>query len=116
MGNLEETDREAAAVAKDQLTRVTLADIHAAILNTIYVSGADIWALANDSNPPPTVEGLTICMMTLKNGFVIIGKSAPADPENYNAELGAKLAYEDALRQVWPLMGFALRNKLAGID
>jgi hypothetical protein len=42
----------------------------------------------------------------------VIGKSAPASPENFNAELGKKFAYEDAVRQLWPLMGFALRDRL----
>jgi len=55
---------------------------------------------------------LTICVLVLKNGFVILGKSAPASPENYTREKGEQFAYEDAIRQVWPLMGFALRDRL----
>jgi hypothetical protein len=51
--------------------------------------------------------------LVLKNGFTVIGKSAPASAANFNAELGKKLAYEDAIRQVWPLMGFSLRDRLA---
>jgi hypothetical protein len=40
---------------------------------------------------------------------------ARASPENFNADLGRKFAYEDAVRQLWPLMGYALRDKLAGL-
>lgn len=49
----------------------------------------------------------------MQNGFTVIGKSAPASPENFNAELGRQFAYDDAVRQLWPLMGYALRDKLA---
>jgi len=42
-----------------------------------------------------------------------VGKSAPASADNFNADLGRKLAYEDAIRQLWPLMGFALRERLS---
>jgi len=55
---------------------------------------------------------LTICVVVLKNGFVVLGKSAPASPENYTREKGEQFAYEDAVRQIWPLMGFALRDRL----
>ncbi len=48
----------------------------------------------------------------MQNGFTIIGKSAPASPENYDADLGKRLAYEDAVRQAWPLEGYALRSVL----
>jgi hypothetical protein len=55
---------------------------------------------------------LTICILVLRNGFVVIGKSAPASPENFDEEKGKTFAREDAIRQLWPLMGFALRDRL----
>lgn len=59
------------------------------------------------------LECLTICVLTLKNGFTIVGKSACASPENYDAELGHKIAREDARKQIWALEGYLLRSKLA---
>ena len=56
---------------------------------------------------------LTVCLCTMKNGFIVVGKSAPASPENFNADKGEAFAYEDCIRQLWPLMGFALRDRLA---
>lgn len=56
---------------------------------------------------------LTICVLVLKNGFTIVGKSACASPENFDYALGCKIAREDARRQIWALEGYALRNKLA---
>ena len=104
MGSLEVTDKESAAVATHP--RVTLDEIKNSIYSQHYISGADI-----------TLDGrckeLTICMLVMNNGFTVIGKAAPASPENFNSELGQKFAYEDAVRQIWPLMGYALRDKLA---
>ena len=57
---------------------------------------------------------MTICCMTLKNGYMVIGESAPASPENFNKELGEKIARERARDKIWALEGYALRSKLAG--
>lgn len=55
---------------------------------------------------------LTICILTLENGFTVVGKSACAHPENFNKELGEKIAYDDAFKQIWPLEGYLLREAL----
>lgn len=59
------------------------------------------------------MEVMTICVLVMQNGFMVIGKSAPADPANFDAALGHKFAREDAIRQLWPLEGYALREKLS---
>lgn len=64
----------------------------------------------------PVVDSLkllTVCILVMENGFTVIGKSAPASPENFDAEKGATFAREHAIRQLWPLEGYALREKLA---
>ena len=33
---------------------------------------------------------LTLCTIKMKNGFYVTGESAPASPENFNADLGKK--------------------------
>lgn len=110
---LEATEKECTAVSK--ALRVSLADIESAIGEVYHLTGDR--ALANMDVParPPghALERLSICLLVMRNGFTIIGKSAPASAENFNADLGRKLAYEDAVRQLWPLMGFALPDKLA---
>lgn len=60
----------------------------------------------------PELKLMTLCVLVLKNGWVQIGKSAPASAENFDAEKVRIFAYEDAVRAVWPLMGFALRDRL----
>lgn len=58
---------------------------------------------------------LTFCVLVLKNGFTVTGESACASPENFNAELGRKIARENAINKVWPLMGYELKSKLQAI-
>lgn len=55
---------------------------------------------------------LTFCVLVLRNGFTVTGTSACASPENFDAEIGRKVARQDAVRQVWPLMGYQLRENL----
>ncbi len=56
---------------------------------------------------------LTVCCLTLKNGFTVTGQSACASPENFNAELGRKIARQNARDEIWPLLGFRLRDQLS---
>lgn len=58
---------------------------------------------------------LTVCCLTLANGFTVTGESACASPANFNAELGQKIAREHAKQKIWPLEGYLLREKLAGL-
>ena len=55
---------------------------------------------------------LTVCCMTLENGFTVTGESACASPENFNAEIGQKIAEEQARNKIWMLEGYLLKQKL----
>lgn len=55
---------------------------------------------------------MTVCCLTLKNGFSVIGESACASPENFNQVVGETLARKDARRKIWALAGYALKEKL----
>ncbi|MEQ1652929.1 MAG: Gp49 family protein [Hyphomicrobium sp.] len=119
-----EADCAAVAVAP-RVSRVSLADIEASIADKFFLSGLDaadvslavsgvIDLTSRDQHLKPfhSLGSLTICLVVMKNGFLIIGKSAPDLPENFNREFGRNLAYEDALLQLWPLMGFALKDRI----
>jgi hypothetical protein len=56
---------------------------------------------------------LTVCCLTLKNGFTVTGESACASPKNYNAEIGEEIAYDAAKEKIWMLEGYLLKDKLA---
>jgi hypothetical protein len=110
VNSLEATEAECAAGRT--APRVSLQDIKSSIATQhVFTAGAAVDAL--DMPRLISLDLLTICIVTMKNGFTIIGKSAPASADNFDAELGAKLAYEDAVRQIWPLMGFELRERLS---
>ena len=67
---------------------------------------------AGKGRVPKTLGLLTFCVMTLKNGFTVVGKSASASFENFNPEIGKRIAREDATRQIWVLLGYQLRDRL----
>lgn len=54
----------------------------------------------------------TFCVITLANGFSVTGESACVDPRNFNPQIGRDIAYRNARRQLWPLLGFRLADKL----
>lgn len=56
---------------------------------------------------------LTFCVLRLRNGFTVTGESACASPENFDAEIGRKIARQNAVQKIWPLLGFRLRDELA---
>lgn len=56
---------------------------------------------------------LTVCALTLKNGFLVVGESAAASPANFDVELGRKIARDNARNKIWALEGYLLRSKLA---
>lgn len=55
----------------------------------------------------------TACLLTLKNGYTVLGESACASPENFNADLGRKIARDNAKNKIWSLEGYLLREKLS---
>lgn len=55
---------------------------------------------------------LTFCVLVLKNGFTVTGESACASPENFDPEIGRKIAYENARNKIWMLEGYLLKEKL----
>lgn len=56
---------------------------------------------------------LTVCCLTLKNGYQVVGESACASPENFDADLGRKIARDNAKNKIWSLEGYLLRSQLA---
>lgn len=98
--------------------RVTPSDINANIRGEYYFTaeqgvdgscdhgdhiGRDVGALSL----------LTFCVLVLANGFTVTGESACASPENFGADIGRKVARENAVQKIWPLMGYELKSRLA---
>lgn len=95
--------------------RITPADIEANIEAEYYFTAADGAHGADPERRIPASSSthlLTFCVLVLRNGFTVTGESACASPENFDAEIGKKIARQNAIQKVWPLMGYALRTTL----
>jgi hypothetical protein len=100
--------------------RITPADVQANIASEHYFTAAHgVAAVAAQSGEnrgyvqgPQPLHLLTFCVLVLQNGFTVTGESACASPENFDAEIGRKIARENAVQKIWPLMGYELRSKL----
>ena len=112
-------EREIQAKA-DKGPRVTPAALKDEIVSEHYFTAADGARMSPDGNWPihnlntGSLGLLTFCVLVLRNGFTVYGASACASPENFNAEIGRRIARENAEREIWPLLGFRLRDKLSG--
>lgn len=91
-----EAELKAAAVAP----RVTREDVQEAIAHEEFIYSGT----------------LTICILTLTTGTKLTGESACASPANYNKDIGDRLAREQAIGKIWPLLGFELKSKLSKIE
>jgi hypothetical protein len=57
---------------------------------------------------------MSVCFITMRNGFIVHGVSAPASPENYIEDVGRRYAYDNAFKQLWQLEGYLLCERLRG--
>jgi hypothetical protein len=97
---MSEQDLEKEITAKGLTApRITPSDIDATIVSEQYYVF------------PQTT--FTVCLLTLQNGYTVCGESACASPENFNAEIGRKIARENARNKIWALEGYLLRSKLS---
>lgn len=54
----------------------------------------------------------TLCILSLENGFTVKGMSACVDAANFDVAAGRHWAYEDAIKQIWPLEGYLLAERM----
>ena len=98
--------------------RVTPEHIENVIDKEYYFTAADgcigdqIQRLGEYFYQPIPLNLLTFCVLVLRNGFTITGESACASPENFDAEIGRKIARANAINKIWPLEGYLLKEKL----
>ncbi|MBC8642120.1 hypothetical protein IAG25_35535 [Caballeronia sp. EK] len=107
--------------------RITPADIEAAIERAYYFTAAEgvfgaaiertmnaggVIAWGDEEAPHSATKLLTFCVLVLRNGFTVTGESACASPENFDAEIGRKIARQNAVAKIWPLEGYLLKQHL----
>lgn len=102
--------------------RITPARIKEVITSEHYFTAADGVAgeaslrqrlvVTGDRQPPAALGLLTFCVLVLKNGFTVTGESACASTENFDAEIGRKIARDNAVNKIWALEGYLLKQAL----
>ena len=100
--------------------RVTPQHIEEVIASEHYFTagqGVSGYVSSRDQQPDQfcyerSLDMLTFCVLVLKNGFTVTGESACASPENFDAEIGRKIARENAVNKVWALEGYLLKQQL----
>lgn len=100
--------------------RVTPADVQANIVGEYYFTASEgVQAVLHKQDELTRLTGahgelalLTFCVLVLKNGFTVTGESACASPENFDEEIGRKIARQNAEQKIWPLMGYELKQRL----
>lgn len=104
--------------------RVTPQHIESVIVSENYFTALDgVMGAYKQNNDvyvgsPPNEHGatalplLTFCVLVLRNGFTVTGESACASPENFDAEIGRKIARENAVNKIWMLEGYLLKQRL----
>lgn len=129
MNNIQSPDHSDSGIEREILAkgltapRVTPADIEANIVGEYCFTaeqGVFGQRYADPSNEmgvmdfirPKSMGILTFCVLVLKNGFTVTCESACASPENFDAEIGKKIARENAVQKIWPLMGYQLKEQL----
>lgn len=97
--------------------RVTMNDIEDQIEETYFFTVAD--GIVGNFEIDDALDShlrifdtITFCVIILKNGFVVTGESAPASPENFDKEMGRRIAEQRAKEKIWPLLGYELKTKI----
>ncbi len=101
--------------------RVTPQHIESVIISEHYFTAASgvvgeaalLKAGLDYSEVPASLKLLTFCVLVLRNGFTVTGESACASPENFDPEIGRKIARENAVNKIWMLEGYLLKQKLS---
>ena len=99
--------------------RITPAAVELQIASEHYFTAEDGVGRANRGQTseggknPVALSLLTFCVLVLRNGFTVTGESACASPENFDAEIGRKIARQNAVQKIWPLMGYELKERLS---
>lgn len=96
---MNEIDLETELKSRSKATRVTLEHIESVIVAEQY------YVFPNST--------LTVCALTLRNGFIVTGESASASADNFDKEIGRRIARDNAKNKIWMLEGYLLRDQLS---
>ena len=81
-------------------------------LTAARITPVDIENTIKDTRYSYFDKTLTICILTLRNGYVVTGESACASEANFDADIGRRIARENAKQKIWALEGYLLKQRL----
>ena len=124
MSNTDETIEQEIQAKGLTAPRVTPADIEAAIAREYYFTAADgvlgacisdnVPMFADAQEPTSPLHLVTCCLLITRNGTKLFGvNEGPVSPENFDADMGRRMARQKAIDQLWPMLGYELRSQLA---
>ena len=98
--------------------RITPGDIERNIKSEFYfTAGEGVLGQSNMGTKPAgradSLNRLTFCVLVLENGFAVTGENACISSENFDAEIGKKIARANAITKIWPLMGYELSQRMS---
>ena len=99
-------------VTPDHIESVIISENYFTAASGVVGEAALLKAGLDYSEVPATLKLLTFCVLVLRNGFTVTGESACASPENFDAEIGRKIARENAVNKIWMLEGYLLKQRL----
>ncbi len=94
----------------DKAPRITPQHIQDQIAAEYFATGEQLF---NGAPIAESLKRLTICVLVTKNGATFVGSSACVSAANFRADIGIKLAREDAMRDISKCEGYHLLHKLA---
>jgi hypothetical protein len=99
MSNDETTEQLVAQHGANLAPRITPEDLQANIVHVEYIKHVS-----------HSGQVLRWCILTTRSGYAVTGRpSVSVSPLNDKAQVGEKVAYENAVAELWPLMGYHLR-------
>ena len=118
MNSDRQTEQAIVEAGANVAPRVTPFDIEAQVSSEFYFTAADGVLGESEMGTRPAawtnLDQVTICVLVLRNGTKIVGvNEGPVSRDNFNADIGRRYARQKAVDQVWPMLGYELRTKLA---
>lgn len=113
MGNEIENEIQAKGLTAPRVTPATIEESIASEHYFTALEGVSGSGAVYETAAIPALGLLTFCILVMRNGFTVTGESACASPENFDRELGRKIARQNAVQKIWPLMGYALKTRIA---
>nr|ELR5149101.1 hypothetical protein [Providencia rettgeri] len=104
--------KTAARITPDHIEGVIASEHYFTAASGVVGEAALLKAGIDYSEITESLKLLTFCVLVLKNGFTVTGESACASPENFNEEIGRKIARQNAVNKIWMLEGYLLKQKI----